>query len=108
PANLAFMQGGELRWTGVFLDEGTSLPYNGHALGLGVKLPIINVAAGLRLDMLYPPDGAADTAVDEYKWLTWALALPMGPGAAFGATIAHSYSDGALADDLTSVSLGVT
>lgn len=108
PANLAFMNGSEFRWTGVFMDEQSALPYNGHALGLGLKVPLLNAGAGVRLDMVYPQENIADVAVDDYKWLTWALALPLGPGAAIGASVQHSYSDGAVAHDLTSVSLGVT
>lgn len=105
PANLAFMRGGELRWTGLFLNEDTDNPYSGHAIGLGGLIPFLNVGAGLRLDLVDPPNYAS---YDNYRWLTWALAVPMGRGSALGATIEHSYSDSSLLDDLTGVSLGFT
>ncbi len=108
PANLAFMRGTELRWTGLFLNKDTEVPYSGHAVGLAVPIPFINVAAGVRLDMLNPPSSLNDAALESYRWLSWALAIPMGRGNAIGATIENSYSDGALADDLTAVSVGYT
>ena len=105
PANLAFMRGTELRWTGVFLSEDADRPYSGHAVGLAVPIPFINVAAGVRLDLVNPPNYALS---DDYRWWSWALAIPMGRGSALGASIERSYSDSNLADDLTAVSAGFT
>src|SRR5690606_11364250 len=108
PANLAFMRGGELRWTGLFLNKDSEVPYSGHAIGLAVPIPFIDIAAGVRLDLLNPPPGVNDIALQNYQWLSWALAIPMGRSSALGATLEYSYSDGALADDLTAVSVGYT
>lgn len=109
PANIAFMRGGELRWTGFFLNQDATVPYGGHAIGLTAPVPFIDVGLGVRLDMLNPPASATiDVPLDNYRWLSWALAVPMGRGSALGATLERSYSNGALADDLTAVSVGFT
>lgn len=108
PANLAFLRGAEFRWTGLFLNEDSQVPYSGHAFGLAVPVPLLNVGAGVRLDLLDPPDATNDVALENYRWLSWALAVPVGRGSALGATIERSYSDSGLADNLTAVSAGFT
>jgi protease-4 len=107
PANLAFLPATELRWTGLFHTPDNDAPYtyNGHAISLGVPLPVLPLTAGVRLDLVNLPNYAIR---DDYHWWTWGLALPLGPGTAIGATIERSYSGSRVADDLTSVSAGFT
>ncbi len=108
PANLAFMQGGEFRWTGAFSSDEVNAPYSGHAFGLAVPIPFLNLAAGVRLDLLRPRASDSNAALANYHWLSWALAIPMGRNMALGASLENSYSDAALADDFTAVSVGFT
>jgi protease-4 len=106
PANLAFLPGSELRWTGTFMPEDVLVPWRGHAFALALPLPF-SLATGLRLDLVDPPDldGASTSS---YQWLTWGLAARSGKSFAFGATIEHSFSRGSFGDDLGSFSLGTS
>lgn len=108
PANLAFMPGGEFRWTGAFLSDETDAPYSGHAFGLAARIPFIGVSAGVRLDLLRPRYEIGGRPLDNYHWLHWALAVPLGRYMALGGAISSSYSDAAVADDFTSLSVGFT
>ncbi len=110
PANLAFMTGAELRWTGIFLDERVGVPWQGHAFALGVALPF-GIATGLRLDLVNPPAAALGAftpfASSNYQWLTWGLAFG-GDTTALGFSLQRSYSDSPDADGLGSYSIGLT
>jgi protease-4 len=108
PANLAFMRGGEFRWTGAFLSERADASYNGHAFGLVAPIPFLDIAAGVRLDLIRPRDTEPNSRLQNYHWLHWSLAVPLGRYAALGATLGNSYSDAALADDFTAISVGFT
>jgi protease-4 len=105
PANLAFMPSNELRWSAIFLDDKLAVPWQGHAFALGFRLPF-SLATALRLDFVDPPNGMGSLLNRNYQWLTWGLALSLGPRTAIGGTLQYSFSDGALADDLGSYSLG--
>jgi protease IV len=105
PANLAFAPGTEFRWSSVYLKESLAVPWQGHAVSASTRLPF-NFATGVRLDLLAPPDGVGALVAPRYQWLTWGLALRTGPHSALGLSIQGSFSDGAYASDLHSISLG--
>jgi len=108
PANLAFMPGAELRWSSIYLNEDTRVPWQGHAIGLGFPFPIIPLATGVRVDLVDPP---LDTITGpygqfNYQWLTWGLAVRGGDLAALGLSVQRTYSDAPNADSLSSFSIG--
>lgn len=105
PANLAFLPGSELRWTGTFMPEDVAVPWRGHAFALAFPLPF-SLSAGVRLDLVDPPD--LDGPSSDYQWLTWGLALRSSRAFALGATLEHSFSRHEFGDDLTSFSLGAS
>lgn len=108
PANLGFLPGAELRWQGVLLGDGVSVPYRGHAVGFGFKMPF-SLATGLRLDLVDPPAGAFGAALAQnYQWLTWALAFTPMESVSFGASIQHAYSHGPVARGLGSHTLALS
>jgi len=106
PANLAFLPGSELRWTGTFLPADVLVPWRGHAFALALPLPF-SLATGLRLDLVDPPD-LGGVSSSNYQWLTWGLAARSGKSFAFGASLEHSFSRGSFGDDLGSFSLGAS
>lgn len=121
PANLAFMPAAELRWSSVYLDENTSVPWQGHAVALGFPLPLVPLATGLRFDMIDPPGGAASFApypnpgrstdrfaTNNYQWLTWGLALGSSDTASLGISYQHSYSRVLQADGYSGWSAGLS
>lgn len=105
PANLAFLPGLELRWSGAFLDDRVRVPWQGHAFALGFGLPF-SLSTALRLDFMDPPRDAAMPSTANYQWLTWALALRLSPQSAIGASLQYSFSESVFSDDLSSYSLG--
>jgi protease IV len=105
PANLAFLPGQEFRWSSTYLEEDLAVPWEGHAFSYATQLPLVSAATGLRLDVVSPPHGVTPRAAFDYQWLTWALAAPIGPNSALGASLAGSFSKGAFAGGLTSISL---
>lgn len=108
PANIAFLEASELRWQGVYLDESLVVPWQGHAFSLGIPLPF-SFATAIRLDLVDPPANAFGPGfANNYQWFTWALAYAPSQSMAIGFSIQRSYSDGIVADDLGSYSLGLT
>jgi protease IV len=105
PANISFLPGSEVRWSSVYLHEALSSPLQGHAVAAATRLPF-NLATGIRLDLLAPPDGSSALLRDNYQWLTWALAMRMSPRSAFGFSLQRSFSTELLSDDLLGLSLG--
>jgi protease IV len=103
PANLGFLSGPELRWTGVYLDDQHSASYEGHAFSLATWVPFLKVATGLRLDLLAPPGGSF---VPDYQWLSWGLGFRLAQNSALGASLQSTFSNSTLIDDLTSFSVG--
>ncbi|HKO49908.1 MAG TPA: S49 family peptidase, partial [Polyangiaceae bacterium] len=112
PANLGFLPGGELRWTGMFLNEDATASYQGHAFALAFPIPFLNLATGLRLDIVSPPRAAAQLMFGadkgRYEWLTWGLAYRPSSAFSLGMSLQRSYSNQPSAHDLASWSLGVT
>jgi protease IV len=105
PANLAFLPGSELRWTGTFMPNDVQVPWRGQAFALALPLPF-SLSAGVRLDLVDPPD--FDGPSSDYQWLTWGLALRSSRAFALGATVEHSFSRHEFGDDLASFSLGAS
>lgn len=107
PANMAYIPGYELRWTGVRCPD-TQLVACGHSLGNAFLLPF-NVATGLRLDYIMPPDTApVPFRNSEYAWLTWGLAFKASDAVSLGASLQHSYSNSPTLDGLWGISAGLT
>lgn len=102
PANLAFLPASELRWTGTFLGPDADAVWRGHALSLGLRLPL-RLSAGARFDWVDPqgPAGA-------YRWLTWGLALRASDTLALGFTRQRSFSESAFGRALSTSSVGVS
>src|SRR6187549_1290981 len=71
PANLGFLPGSELRWTGTFMPDDVLVPWRGHAFAMAVPLPF-SLATGLRVDLVDPPNLGTDLS-SNYQWLTWGL-----------------------------------
>ncbi|HET7538402.1 MAG TPA: signal peptide peptidase SppA [Polyangiaceae bacterium] len=112
PANLGFLPGAELRWTGMFLNEEALATYQGHAFALAFPIPFLSLATGLRLDLVAPPHAAAQVLFNQptgnYEWLTWGLAFRPSNAFSFGTSYQHSYSNRAATHGLSSWSLGLT
>jgi protease-4 len=111
PANLAFLPGSELRWTGTFLREDADVPWQGHAFALAFPLPF-SLATGVRLDFVDPsansPVAAGLSENANYTWLTWGLAARFGRGVSIGGSLEHSFASGQVGSDLGSYSLGAS
>jgi protease-4 len=107
PANLGFLPGSELRWTGTFLRNDVAVPWRGHAFAFAVPLPF-SLATGLRLDLVNPPNLGPNTPTSDYQWLTWGLAVHASRSFSLGATLEHSFSRGSFGDDLGSYSIGAS
>jgi len=109
PANLGFLPGSELRWTGTFMPDDVLVPWRGHALAMAVPLPF-SLATGLRVDLVDPPNLGSDVGSNysNYQWLTWGLAVRSSKSFAFGGTLQHSFSKGQFGDDLFAYSLGAS
>ncbi|HEY0467215.1 MAG TPA: S49 family peptidase, partial [Polyangiaceae bacterium] len=112
PANLGFMPGAELRWTGMFMNEDSTASYQGHAFSLAFPIPFLSLATGLRLDLVAPPRAASQqlfaTSDARYEWLTWGLAFRPSNAFSLGMSLQRSYSNQSAAHDLASWSLGLT
>jgi protease-4 len=107
PANLAFMPGSELRWTGTFLGNSTDVPWRGHAFAFALPLPF-SLATGLRLDLVNPPQLGPNLPTSDYQWLTFGLAAHASNSFAIGATLQQSFSHGSFGHDLGSYSIGAS
>ena len=114
PANLAWLPGGELRWTWVNCPDDAIKVGCGMDWEAATPLPF-GLATGLRVDLVEPPWGGPQSEGigfpyrgDNYAWITWAVALKLWDGAAFGASIQHSYSQNAYVDGLWGVSAGLS
>jgi protease IV len=107
PANLAFIPGSELRWTGTFLNEDVTVPWQGHAFGLAIPLPF-SLTTGFRFDVVDPPRGAETSNKPDYQWFTWGLALKQSDIASIGLSLERSFSHGPFGDHLFGLSLATT
>jgi protease-4 len=109
PANIAFLPGPELRWTGAFLKEEVEVASQGNAFGLAIPFGFLPLATGLRFDLVSPPRTAAVESYGRsinYQWLTWALAWG-GDTASVGFSYQHSYSNALEVHGYKSLNIGV-
>lgn len=109
PANLAFLPGVELRWTGAFLDEDAPAATQGHAIALALPLGFLPIATGIRLDMVNPTSTTSTETLGRsynYQWLTWAMALGS-ETASLGFAYQASYSDSSDYHSFGSWNLGI-
>jgi protease-4 len=86
PANLAYLPGGELRWT-LMLPRSTGY-VGGNAIDAGFS--ILGFATGLRVDWLDITKPAGSPA--SQRWLRWGVAAKLGEMSSFGTTIAWSFT----------------
>jgi|GEM_PF-4263251 len=108
PANLAFLPGYELRWTGAFLNEDAEASSQGHAVAAAFPL-WKGAATGFRFDMINPTNRASDLLLGEsfnYQWFTWGLGMGS-ETASLGITYQHSYSDAPAVHDFSSWTAGI-
>ncbi len=105
PASLAFLPGAELRWTSMYLNEGSRVPSQGNAFAFGFPIPALNLATTLRYDMLQPPAGSA---LPQHNWLTWALALKTTETSALGVSWQRTSSTASWLHGLNAWNLGWT
>lgn len=111
PANIAFLPASELRWTSVYLNEGSRAAWQGHALGFAFPIPFLNASTGLRVDLMAPPTGGAGTLFRSdgvYQWVTWGLAIKASDSFGVGMSLQRSYSDMREAHGLFGWSVGLT
>ncbi len=111
PANVAFIPASELRWSSIYLNEGSRAAWQGHALGFAFPIPFLNASTGLRVDLMAPPTGGAGTLFRSdgvYQWLTWGLAIKASDSFALGMSLQRSYSDMREAHGLFGWSVGIT
>jgi protease-4 len=107
PANLAFVPGAELRWTGTYLNEDVVVPWQGHAFSLAIPLPF-SLATGLRLDLVDPPRAAEVGGKPDYQWFTWGLALRTSTSSSIGLSLQRSFSHGSFGNALFGASVGLS
>lgn len=105
PAVLAFLPGAELRWTGVFLNERSQLPQQGHAFALGFPIPFLRLGTALRVDLVSPPTGSAYPA---YQLLNWGAGIKLTDASAIGVAWQRTYSDSRLFHGIDAWALGYT
>jgi protease-4 len=109
PANLAFMPGGEFRFQSVYLDDRALVPYQGHALSFAAPIHALNLATGLRLDLVDPPADGVNPRYgrrSNYQWLNFGLALRTSDASALGFSYQHAYSENSDIHGMSSWSLG--
>jgi len=109
PANLMFLPGPELRWSGYFLGDTAQVPTQGHAFGFALPLGFLPIATGLRLDLVSPnaETGRQMYATPfQYQWLTWAIAAG-NRVASIGFSFERSFSNVAEAHGFGTWSTGI-
>lgn len=111
PANMAFLEASELRWSSIYLDDRALVPFQGHAFSFAFPISFLSLAAGLRVDLVDPPNrlGARQALLQgNYQWLTTGLAFQLSDTSALGLTYKHAYSDNALVDGIDAWSGGIS
>jgi protease-4 len=109
--SLAFLPHAELRWSSLYLGEKAFVPWQGHAVAFGFPIPFLSLSTGVRLDLLNPTDrfqAVSPVPAGNYQWLTWGLALKTSDSSAIGVSLQRSYSEYALAQGLSSWSIGLS
>ena len=109
PAVLGFLPGTELRWTGVFQSEQSTLPQQGHAIAFGFPIPFLRMGTALRLDLINPPNAARSAiGYSSYDLLSWGAGIKLSDSAAIGLAWQHSYSESRYFHGLDAWALGYT
>jgi protease-4 len=103
PAVLGFLPGAELRWTGVFLNEQSQLPQQGHAFALGFPIPFLRLGTALRVDLVSPPTGSGYPA---YQLINWGAGIKLTDASAIGVAWQRVYSDSRLFHGIDAWALG--
>ncbi|MGH7272314.1 MAG: hypothetical protein ACREJ3_17945, partial [Polyangiaceae bacterium] len=114
PANLGWLPAPELRWTWVRCPDDALKVGCGHALEAATPLPF-NLATALRVDLVQPPWGAAESEGVgfpyrgfDYAWITWGLAAKLGDKASFGMSLDRAYSQNPYVDGLVGVTAALS
>src|ERR1019366_4403522 len=96
PANLAWLPGGEVRWTWVDCPDDARKVGCGHAFSAATPLPF-GLATAFRIDLVQPPWGGPDAEGvgfpyrgSDYVWATWGLAFKLGDRLALGMSLGRS------------------
>lgn len=111
PANLAFLRGGEMRWSSAYLDDRALASTQGHAFTLAAPIPFLSIGTAIRLDAIDPPELLAAWTPDfraNYQWLTAALGFRLSDATALGLSYKHAYSENARIDGVDAWSFGVS
>ena len=110
PANLAYLPGGELRWTGVRCPD-TRKVGCGHSFDAAIPL-LWGLSTGLRVDYVIPPDGLDGPGFPynglDFGWITWAVGYKFSDKWAVGGSVQRSYSTNSYLDGLFGVTAGAT
>jgi protease-4 len=110
PANIAFLPGPELRWSGYFLNDSALSSNQGHAIAFALPLGFIPVSTGVRLDLVSPdagPSARISGAGLSYQWFTWDIAFG-NDAAAIGVSFQRSYSNQTAVHGFGTWSTGLT
>ncbi|HEY5147391.1 MAG TPA: signal peptide peptidase SppA [Polyangiaceae bacterium] len=114
PANLAWLPGGEVRWTWVDCPDDARKVGCGHAFSAATPLPF-GLATAFRIDLVQPPWGGPDAEGvgfpyrgSDYVWATWGLAFKLGDRLALGMSLERSYSQNAYVNALFGVGAGIS
>jgi protease IV len=105
PAVLAYLPGAELRWTGVFMTEQSTLPQQGHAIALGFPIPFLRLGTALRLDLIDPPNAAY---YPSYQLLNWGMGIKLTDASSIGVAWQRSYSEARYFHGFDAWALGYT
>lgn len=111
PANLAFLQAGELRWSSAYLDDRALQPWQGHAVTFAAPIPFLSLATAIRLDTIDPPAALSSWMPDfraNYQWLSGALGFRVSDATALGVSYKHAYSENARIDGVDAWSFGIS
>jgi protease-4 len=107
PANLGYLTGKELRWTGVRCTD-TQRVACGHSFDLSTPL-LWGLGAGFRVDYISPPSTAgAPYFGQDYTWLTWGLGYSVGKSLAIGVSLQSAFSPNPNVQGLVGLSAGAT
>ncbi|MBL0196227.1 MAG: S49 family peptidase [Myxococcales bacterium] len=107
PANLGFLTGKELRWTGVRCTD-TQRVACGHSFDLSTPV-MWGLGAGFRVDYISPPSTAGGPYFgQDYVWLTWGLGYSVSRSLSFGATLQTSFSPNRSVGGIVALSAGVS
>lgn len=108
PANIGYMPGAELRWTGVGCHDAPKRVGCGHSFELATPL-VFGLGTGLRFDYVQTP-WTAGFPYDgyDYSWLTWGLGYKASERFALGMSLQRSYSVNSYTNGLFGITASAT